>query len=227
MSSIVLSPGATGAAAFTIEAPSTATSRVITLPDATDTLVGKATTDTLTNKTLVAPALGTPASGNLANCTGAITSGTAQASTSGTSIDFTGIPSGVKRITVMFNGVSTSGTSNPQVQLGTSSGITITGYVSTGTNQVNNVSPQSASSTSGFLCGEISLAAGILSGIYVITNISGNIWVGSFCGKYGSTQTCVGGGNVTLGAILDRVRITTANGTDTFDAGSINILYES
>ena len=70
MSTIVLSPGATGAAAFTIEAPSTATSRVITLPDATDTLVGKATTDTLTNKTLVAPALGTPASGNLANCTG-------------------------------------------------------------------------------------------------------------------------------------------------------------
>ena len=52
MSSIVLSPGATGAAAFTIEAPSTATSRVITLPDATDTLVGKATTDTLTNKSI-------------------------------------------------------------------------------------------------------------------------------------------------------------------------------
>ena len=157
---------------------------------------------------------------------GSITSGTAVASTSGTSIDFTSLPTWVKRITVMFNGVSTSGTSNPQVQLGTSSGITITGYVSTGTNQVNNVSPQSAASTSGFLCGEISLAAGILSGIYVITNISGNIWVGSFCGKYGSTQTCVGGGNVTLGAILDRVRLTTINGTDTFDAGSVNILYE-
>ena len=57
MSSIVLSPGATGAAAFTIEAPSTATSRVITLPDATDTLVGKATTDTLTNKSIVATQL--------------------------------------------------------------------------------------------------------------------------------------------------------------------------
>ena len=57
MSSIVLSPGATGAAAFTIEAPSTATSRVITLPDATDTLVGKATTDTLTNKSIAATQL--------------------------------------------------------------------------------------------------------------------------------------------------------------------------
>ena len=46
----------------------------------------------------------------------AITAGTAVASTSGTSIDFTGIPSWVKRITVMFNGVSTNGTSNIQIQ---------------------------------------------------------------------------------------------------------------
>ena len=66
MSTIVLSPGATGAAAFTIEAPSTATSRVITLPDATDTLVGKATTDTLTNKSIAATQLtGTVAAANL------------------------------------------------------------------------------------------------------------------------------------------------------------------
>ena len=57
-----------------LDAVSTA-GRVITLPDATDTLVGKATTDTLTNKTLTsptltAPVLGTPASGTLTSCTG-------------------------------------------------------------------------------------------------------------------------------------------------------------
>lgn len=52
-----------------LDAVSTA-GRVVTLPDATDTLVGRSTTDTLTNKTLVAPALGTPASGVATNLTG-------------------------------------------------------------------------------------------------------------------------------------------------------------
>jgi hypothetical protein len=57
-----------------IDAVSTA-GRVVTLPDATDTLVGRATTDTLTNKTLTsptmtAPVLGTPSSGTLTSCTG-------------------------------------------------------------------------------------------------------------------------------------------------------------
>ena len=49
--------------------------RTISLPDATDTLVGRATTDTLTNKTLTSPTLttpilGTPASGTVTNLTG-------------------------------------------------------------------------------------------------------------------------------------------------------------
>ena len=47
----------------------------LTLPTSTDTLVGRATTDTLTNKTLTSPTLttpvlGTPSSGTLTNCTG-------------------------------------------------------------------------------------------------------------------------------------------------------------
>jgi hypothetical protein len=67
------SSSSSASAVTLIDAVSTA-GRVVTLPDATDTLVGRATTDTLTNKTLTSPTLttpvlGTPASGNLANCT--------------------------------------------------------------------------------------------------------------------------------------------------------------
>lgn len=62
-----------------------------------------------------------------------------------------------------------------------------------------------------------------------ITNISGNIWVASFIfgGNTSTTDaTCFGGGDIELSGVLDRIRITTVNGTDTFDAGSINIMYE-
>jgi len=140
-------------------------------------------------------------------------------------VSFLSIPSWVKRITVMFNGVSLSGTSNPLIQIGAGS-VTTSGYVSTGANLQNNVSPQVASSTAGFILGEISLAAALISGHMVITNVSGNIWTASSYGRHSTDRCFVGGGNVTLSGTLDRVRITTVNGTDTFDAGSINILYE-
>ena len=154
-----------------------------------------------------------------------IVSGTAVASTSGTSIDFTGIPSWVKRITVMFNGVSTNGTSAIQIQLGSGS-FTTSGYVG-GAGRVTTASAAGSSLTTGFLIAVISAAADTQNGSFVITNLSGNIWTcqGSvFSSNYSATQT--GAGLISLGGALDRVRITTSNGTDTFDAGSINILYE-
>lgn len=151
-------------------------------------------------------------------------SGTAVASTSGTSIDFTSIPSWVKRITVMFNGVSTNGSSFGLVQLGDSGGVENTGY--TGSVAFSGGSSTGANPTTGFGFGNNG-ASFTFSGNMTITNVSGNIWAAACVG--GSTNTslaCLGGGNKTLSAVLDRVRITTVNGTDTFDAGSINILYE-
>jgi len=155
---------------------------------------------------------------------GALVLGTAQASTSGTSIDFTGIPSWVERITVMWNGVSTSGSSSPLVQLGTSGGVVTSGYGGTGSLIASTVTSQNF--TTGF--GERSQdSAAVRSGSWVITNVSGNIWVcAGVLGRSDGANTSVTGGTVTLGGTLDRVRITTVNGTDTFDAGSINILYE-
>lgn len=161
---------------------------------------------------------------------GAITSGTAVASTSGTSIDFTSIPSWVKRVTVMFNGVSVNGTSPLQMQLGDSGGIETTSYTSnTGIVTGGYVGAAGATTaTSGFVLQYIFVeASNEMSGQLVLTNLSGNIWVANGMLGAGTTgRLWIASGTKTLSSTLDRVRLTTVNGTDTFDAGSINILYE-
>lgn len=159
---------------------------------------------------------------------GVLVSGTAVASTSGTSIDFTGIPAGVRRITVMFSGVSTSGTSLIQAQIGSGS-FTTTGYLG----GYGSVSLTTANTTGGanFTTGCMvggAVAAATYNGTVTITNVSNNVWVfqGSSCAGTTGVVMYNSASGITLGGVLDRIRITTVNGTDTFDAGSINILYE-
>jgi hypothetical protein len=152
---------------------------------------------------------------------GGIRSGTAVASTSGTSIDFTSLPTGIKRITVMFNGVSISGTSALLVQIGDSGGIESTGYNSSACNQAGTVT----SSTAGFVLVGNS-AALTVSGILTLVLLSSNTWVESHSTKLSTAASGYGGGDKQLSDVLDRIRITTVNGTDTFDAGTINIFYE-
>jgi hypothetical protein len=153
-----------------------------------------------------------------------ITSMTAQASTSGTSIDFTGIPSWVKRVTVIFNEVSTNGTSGTLIQIGTSSGVVSSGYVSDSVG-TGSGGTGGDSYTTGFGIRNDS-ASYVLSGHMVITLLGSNIWISSHTGKVSTAVTTFGGGSVTLGGTLNQIRFITANNTDTFDAGSINILYE-
>jgi len=146
--------------------------------------------------------------------------------TSNTAIDFTSIPSWVKRITVMFSGVSVSGTSSFLVQIGSGS-ITPSGYNSCSAGAINNAPPAVTTSTAGYVI--ISdTASDVKNGHMVITLMGSNLYVSSHTFGGDSTRDVVwwGGGSVTLGGTLDRVRITTVNGTDTFDAGSVNILYE-
>ena len=149
-----------------------------------------------------------------------IKSGTAVASTSGVAIDFTGIPSWAKRVTIMFNGVSLSGTSNYLIQIGAGS-ITSSGY----TSACNSGSGALTTSTSGYLVSASNAAADLTFGPIVIVTLGSNAWLESgILNNSGATRISAGG--VTLSGTLDRVRITTVNGTDTFDGGSINILYE-
>lgn len=164
-----------------------------------------------------------PFAGGAGRASGLVT-GTSVASTSGTSIDYTSIPSWVKRITVMFNGTSLSGTADLLVQLGTISGVENTGYVSSGTS-FTGATGSTASSTTGLLI-QSGAASYIFSGHIVITLLGSNLWVSSGIGKATTNVSWTHGGNKTTAATLDRVRITTSNGTDTFDAGSVNILYE-
>jgi len=145
-------------------------------------------------------------------------------SASGTSIDFTSIPSWVRRITIMLAGISTNSTSLVQAQLGTSSGIEITGYLSTAQN-----ASASANSTTGYLLTQATAASSSLTGNAVLCKVSGDTWI--INGDVAQAPTVSAsvsslGGSKTLSGTLTQVRITTVNGTDTFDAGTVNLFYE-
>ena len=189
-----------GTGTITIVPPATNTDRTLTLPDETGTLV---TTASVPNP---------------------LTSGTAVATTSGTSIDFTGIPSWVKRITVMFNGVSTNGGSIIQVQIGDSGGVETTSYFS-GAWTANSTN---TNATTGFIIHGVNFGARVWDGSYtLVSQDATNTWVSTgMCNSLNDNAQSIGMGRKQLSATLDRIRLTTVNGTDTFDAGSINIMYE-
>ena len=175
----------------------------------------------------ITSALDTTFAGTVTSPTGALyplVSGAAQGTTSGTSKDFTGIPSTVKRVTVMLSGVSTSGTSNLQIQIGSGS-VTSSGYASTCTRSAGTA-VQTTTATSGFLI-NIANANNAVYGAYVITLVSGFAYVeqGNSSDATNAANYMSAGG-VTLSGALDRVRLTTVNGTDTFDAGTVNIMWE-
>lgn len=154
-----------------------------------------------------------------------ITLGTEVASTSGTAIDFTGIPAGVRRIKVMFVGVSTSGTSDILIQVGDPGGFEITGYTSTS----DNGGATQASSTAGFICTN-NIAATDTATSTMTLELENNMaftWMMHGIWRRANTAVLISAGSKSLSAELTQIRITTVNGTDTFDAGAINISYES
>jgi len=163
--------------------------------------------------------------GNQAGTVGLINTATAQNSTSGTAINFTGIPSGVRRVTVMFSGVSTNGASNYLIQGGSGTYET-TGYLGTGS-LVGAATTSATNYTAGFGFAGGGTGAKVWQGAIRFTTITSNTWVadGVF-GRSDENNTAQIGGGKSLTDVLDRVRITHVNGTDTFDAGTITILYE-
>lgn len=144
--------------------------------------------------------------------------------TNQTVVEFLSIPSWARRITMMFDGVSTNGTNHWLIQLGDSGGFETTGYSSASTilftNGLSNIT-----STAGFIV-YCNSAAYVLSGSITVNHMTGNTWTSQGClASSGNGFTSVTGGAKTLSAAFDRIRLTTVGGTNQFDAGTLNISY--
>lgn len=169
--------------------------------------------------------LGTDGSGNLSWVNGRMVLETAKTAT-GTEVDFTGIPSWVKRITVMFSGVSTNGTSNWLVQLGDAGGIEGTGYLSYGLLTGVSAVSGGATYTTGFGLA-VAAAAANCHGQVTLTTAGSNTWTcNGILARTDAANGIIVAGAKTLSDTLAQIRVTTSGGTNTFDAGTINILYE-
>lgn len=205
-------------------------SGIVTIARATggDTIDGSASNITIPSKESIGFVVNAAANGFLSFVKkSGLTLATMQASTSGTSIDFTGIPSGTKEIVVMMNGVSTNGSSSLLVQLGDSDGVETSGYVSSCGVVTTSSTADTVTSNSGALFHrnvEGDAHYGVLR--LTLMNAATFAWVGqgsTWGGVDFHTSVAV---TKSLSAELDRVRVTTVNGTDAFDAGTINIAYK-
>jgi hypothetical protein len=156
-----------------------------------------------------------------------LTIGTAQATTSGTAIDFTGIPSWAKRVTVMLNGVRTNGATGYLIRVGTAGGVVSTGYVSTSITSDSAGNTGGQSGTTGFnWFNDNSAYVNYGTMTLFLIESSSNSWVSSHTGRMATTHALFGGGSVSLAGVLTQLRLTTFGGTETFIAGSVNIMYE-
>ena len=180
-----------------------------------------ASSPTLSSPTLNSPTFGgTPGSSLITR----MSAGGVSAS-GNTSVDFTSMPSWINAITVMFSDISTNGSSFMLVQLGTSSGFATSGYVSTCNDLDGGGGSSSNSSTAGLIM-RVQSPPGIINGLMNIAYMGSNRWAANVTCMSITSVVFMGGGTVTLGGTLDRVRITTVNGTDSFDSGTINVSYQ-
>ena len=148
-----------------------------------------------------------------------------QASTSGSTIDFTGIPAGVRRITIMLVGVSTTGTGVMFVQLGDAGGPETSGYSCAAINVASAGATVASNETTAFLLDAGGVDTVIRHGSAVLNLVDASTFTWTFSSVYGREDSAVvstGGGSKSLSATLTQVRVGT---TDAFDAGAIAISY--
>ena len=154
--------------------------------------------------------------------------GVAVATTSGTAIDFIGIPSWARRVTLALRQVSTSGTSNLRIRIGPVGGVEVSGYLGacavTATATAGTIN-----STAGIDLYDGASAASSRNGVitFSLLDAATNTWaISGVIGQDNQPATSIVGFAKALAGTLSIVRVTTVNGTDTFDAGSVNTLWE-
>ena len=154
----------------------------------------------------------------------AITLGTPVASTSGVSIDFTGIPSTAKLVMVNFKSISTNGTSQYLIQIGKSGGVETAGYTGGVGDRVGD-----GTSAAGYEIHRSPGAGSLYSGscILALESVANNTWTQlGILSLESSGIPNFSAGVKSLAGVLDRVRITTVGGANTFSNGEINISWE-
>ena len=141
--------------------------------------------------------------------------------TNQTSVEFLTIPTWVKRITMTFDEVSSSGTSEWLIQIGDSGTFRTNGYRGAGV-RFTSGNNATVNSTAGFILPSI-VAANSMSGIVTVFNFSGDTWCAAGTIGGPTTSSLMTSGSKSINNILDRIRLTTVNGTDTFDNGLLNV----
>lgn len=155
-----------------------------------------------------------------------ITLGTLANTTSGTSVTIGSIPSWAKRVTLMLNGVKSTGTSAKMVRLGVGGTPETTNYFACGMGYTG-AAVSAVTYTAGFGLNNTNNSTDGYYGSLIFTHMGGDVWTlqgSGSCGTVSTGFTC--SGTKDLAGVLDSISITTVGGTDTFTAGSINVLYE-
>lgn len=145
----------------------------------------------------------------------------------GTNNVFSSIPSWAKKITVVFDAISLSGSANLLLQLGTSAAIESSSYAS---NCATVQSSATVITTDTF--GIVTRLAGTsnyASGIIDLIKIYGNFWIAKGAVRHFGASDFVSTvtGQKNLSGAIGQLRLISSNGTDTFkSSGAFNVFYE-
>ena len=151
--------------------------------------------------------------------------GSATVTTSGTSVDINGLPTGIKEVMILFNGVSSNGTSPYLIQIGPVAGVESATYSSQCSSRVTT-----GTSTAGFRLDIAAAAASVYNGIIflALANPSNNTWVceGSITDGLDTVNPSWTAGAKAIAGPLTNIRLTTAGGANTFDLGAITVVVK-